>query len=88
MFIDFITDLFKFIFYTTAAIILLLSIPFIIAHVAESDEREEYPHSGFCPDCPEWIAPEDMLDDYTHYIAPVQEEAMEDSAEQRTAARK
>ena len=88
MFIDFITDLFKFIFCTVAAIFALASLPFIIAHVAESDEREEYPHSGFCPDCPEWIAPEDMLDDYTHYIAPVQEEAMEDSAEQRTAARK
>ena len=88
MFIDFITDLFKFIFYTAAAIFTLACLPFIIAHVAESDEREEYPHSGFCPDCPEWIAPEDMLDDYTHYIAPAQEDAMEDSAEQRTAARK
>ena len=59
MFIDFITDLFKFIFYTAAAIFTLASIPFIIAHVAESDEREEYPHSGFCPDCPEWITPEE-----------------------------
>ena len=59
MFIDFIATLLKFIFYTTAAIILLLSTPFIIAHIMDSDEREEYPHSGFCPDCPVWIAPEE-----------------------------
>ena len=58
MFINFITALFKFIFFTAAAILTLAALPFVIAHVAESTEREEYPHSGFCPDCPEWITPE------------------------------
>jgi hypothetical protein len=35
--------------------------PFIVDHVANHWYDDEYPHSGFTPDCPEWVAPEDDL---------------------------
>ena len=39
------------------AIFCLLSIPFIIAHIIDSWDAPEYPHSGFTPDCPTWEEP-------------------------------
>lgn len=58
MFTDFLADFFKFIFLTCAAIFMLFSLPFVLLHVAEHWNDDEYPHSGFSPECPEYIAPE------------------------------
>jgi hypothetical protein len=33
--------------------------PFIYDHVVNHWDEEEYPHSGFTPDCPEWNEPLD-----------------------------
>ena len=49
-----IADLLRILFYIAAAIFFLLSLPFIIAHVAENWHAPEYPHSGYTPDCPTW----------------------------------
>lgn len=35
--------------------------PFVVAHIVDHWDDEEYPYSGFTPDCPEWVAPEDDL---------------------------
>lgn len=59
MFLDFLTDLCKFIFLTCAAIFMLFSLPFVLLHVAEHWNEPEYPHSGFSPECPEYIEPEE-----------------------------
>lgn len=36
------------------AAFMVLASPFVVAHVAETWDAEEYPYTGFCPDCPEW----------------------------------
>lgn len=59
MFLDFLTDLCKFIFLTFAAIFMLFSLPFVLLHVSEHWKDDEYPHSGFSPECPVYIAPEE-----------------------------
>lgn len=45
---DFLHTLLMFFF----GVFLLLSAPFIVAHVADTWNAPEYPHSGFCPDSP------------------------------------
>ncbi len=45
---DFLHALLMFFF----GVFLLLSAPFIVAHVADTWNAPEYPHSGFCPDSP------------------------------------
>lgn len=32
----------------------LFALPFVVEHVQENWDAEEYPHSGFCPDSPAW----------------------------------
>lgn len=32
----------------------LFALPFVVEHVQENWDADEYPHSGFCPDCPAW----------------------------------
>jgi len=34
--------------------LVLLGLALAVAHVVETWEVPEYPHSGFCPDCPAW----------------------------------
>lgn len=41
------------------SIITVLAAPFVGFHVYETWDKPEYPHSGFCPDSPKWIAPEE-----------------------------
>lgn len=36
------------------AVFCLLAMPFVLEHIAETWDAEEYPHSGFCPDFPTW----------------------------------
>ena len=43
------------------ALFMLGAAPFVIDHVSNHWYDDEYPHSGFGPDCPEWVAPEDDL---------------------------
>lgn len=45
---DFLHALLMFFF----GVFLLLSAPFIVAHVADTWNAPEYPHSGFHPDSP------------------------------------
>lgn len=45
---DFLHALLMFFF----GVFLLLSAPFIVAHVADTWNAPEYPHSGFRPDSP------------------------------------
>lgn len=45
---DFLHTLLMFFF----GVFLLLSAPFIVAHVADTWNAPEHPHSGFCPDSP------------------------------------
>lgn len=35
----------------------LLALALVAAHVADTWDAPEYPHSGFAPDCPEWDEP-------------------------------
>lgn len=42
------------------AVILLLS-PFVVVHVIDHWNDPEYPHSGFSPECPEYIEPDNTL---------------------------
>ena len=35
--------------------LVLLGLALAAAHLAETWEVPEYPHSGFCPDCPVWV---------------------------------
>ena len=44
---------------TVGAIFMVGASPFVIDHVVNHWNEPEYPHSGFGPDCPEWVAPED-----------------------------
>lgn len=52
--LDFLTELCKFVFLACAAICMLFSLPFVLAHIAGHWDAPEYPHCGFCPDCPAW----------------------------------
>lgn len=36
------------------AVFMVLASPFVVAHVVDTWDAEEYPHSGFCPDYPVW----------------------------------
>ena len=53
--------LLKALFYSTAALFILLCLPFVIAHMADHWNAPEYPHSGFTPDCPTWPEPDNTL---------------------------
>ena len=57
--LDLLTDLFKFMAYMAVGVCLLLSLPFVVAHVAENWDAAEYPHSGYTPDWPTWEAAEE-----------------------------
>lgn len=59
--LDFLAAYFKVIFYTAAVLCILLSLPFVVSHVAEHWDDPIYPHSGFTPDCPTWEEPENTL---------------------------
>lgn len=47
-------DFLRVLFYILLFIFFSISIPFVVAHVAEHWDAPEYPHSGFTPDCPTW----------------------------------
>lgn len=49
--------LLKALFYSTAALFILLCLPFVVIHVAEHWDDPIYPYSGFTPDCPTWEEP-------------------------------
>ena len=53
---EFIT-LLRILFYLILFIFLLICLPFVVVHVAENWDAADYPHSGFCPDCPTWETP-------------------------------
>jgi hypothetical protein len=47
-------------FITTVGVIFMLGAsPFIYDHVVNHSDDEEYPYSGFTPDCPTWDEPLD-----------------------------
>lgn len=58
MFDDFV-DLIRILFYLLAFMFFMMAMPFVLLHVAEHWNDDEYPHSGFSPECPEYIAPEE-----------------------------
>lgn len=60
--LDFLSFIFKGLFYTAAALFLLLGLPFVIAHVVDHWDAPEYPYSGFTPDCPTWSEPADEVE--------------------------
>lgn len=60
MILDLFTTLLRALFICAAAIFCLLALPFVVAHVADTWDAPEYPHSGFSPDCPTWEQPEDL----------------------------
>lgn len=39
------------------AVFLLVPMPFVLLKMYGDGQEEDYPHSGFCPDCPVWEAP-------------------------------
>ena len=55
--LDFLSDLFKFLFYTAAVLFFLLCLPFVVAHVVDHWDDPPYPYTGFTPDCPTWEPP-------------------------------
>lgn len=56
---DDIVDLIRILFYLLAFIFFMMAMPFVLLHVAEHWNDDEYPHCGFSPECPEYIAPEE-----------------------------
>ncbi|MBQ3144387.1 MAG: hypothetical protein IJB89_07725 [Akkermansia sp.] len=56
---DDIVDLIRILFYLLAFIFFMMAMPFVLLHVAEHWNEAEYPHSGFSPECPEYIEPEE-----------------------------
>lgn len=70
--LDFLSDLFKFLFYTAAVLFFLLCLPFVVAHVVDHWDDPIYPYSGFSPECPTWEAPIDEVENSlppTYYLA-------------------
>lgn len=59
--LDLLATLSRALFYTAAALLMLLCLPFVVCHVADHWNAPEYPHCGFTPDCPTWEAPENTL---------------------------
>ena len=53
--------LLRVLFYLLAIMFFLMCMPFVICHIADRWDAPEYPHSGFCPDCPEWQEAENTL---------------------------
>ncbi|MBQ8899837.1 MAG: hypothetical protein IJY72_02665 [Akkermansia sp.] len=47
-------DLLRVLFYILLFIFFCISIPFVVAHVAEHWDDPIYPYSGFSPECPTW----------------------------------
>lgn len=45
-----ITSALRILFYTAAAIITLAAAPFVIAHIIDTWNAPEHPHTGFHPD--------------------------------------
>lgn len=54
-------DFIKALFLIIAILFMILTAPFVVAHIIEHWDDAPYPHSGFTPECPEWTAPEDDL---------------------------
>ena len=61
MMLDFLAALFRALFFTAAALVLLLGLPFVVLHVQDHWNAPEYPHSGFSPECPTWPEPDNTL---------------------------
>lgn len=59
---DALIDLIRVLFYILLFIFFCISIPFVVAHVAEHWDDPIYPYSGFTPDCPTWEAPIDEVE--------------------------
>lgn len=59
MFFDFLADFFRTLFIIAATLFLLAALPFVIAHAVDTWDAPLYPHSGFCPDCPQHVEPAD-----------------------------
>ena len=55
--LDFLCDFLRALFYITAGLIFLLSIPFMVEHVQKHWDDPIYPYRGFSPECPTWEAP-------------------------------
>ena len=51
---DLLAELLRALAYIATALCFLLTLPFVICHVADTWDAPEYPHTGFCPDCPAW----------------------------------
>ena len=64
-------DMFDKLFFVVGAAFMVLASPFVVAHVADTWDAEEYPYTGFCPDCPEWS---------DNTLPPVQEFGVEGGA--------
>lgn len=52
-------DFLRVLFYILLFIFFCISIPFVVAHVAEHWDDPIYPYSGFSPECPTWEEPSD-----------------------------
>lgn len=51
---DALIDLIRFLLWLLFLMFCLMALPFVIAHVADTWNAPEYPHSGFSPECPTW----------------------------------
>ncbi len=51
---DDLIDLIRFLLWLLFLMFCLMALPFVIAHVADTWNAPDYPHSGFSPDCPTW----------------------------------
>lgn len=58
---DALIDLIHVLLWLLFLIFCLMALPFVVAHVADRWDAPEYPHSGFCPDSPEWQEEENTL---------------------------
>lgn len=51
---DDLSEFVRVLFFALALLLAMLALPFVICHVADTWDAPEYPHTGFCPDCPAW----------------------------------
>lgn len=69
--LDLLSDLTKALAYIAIALFTLICLPFVLLHVADNWNAPEYPHSGFSPECPEWIEDENTYSPTTsRFSAP------------------
>lgn len=49
---DALIDLIRVLLWLLFLMFCLMALPFVVAHMADTWNAPEYPHSGFCPDSP------------------------------------